>query len=67
MKDGELDAVYGRLCREITAAGDDAPLYLARFALLAIGALDDAARAADLVEQARLGAPRAAGGDAPAG
>jgi hypothetical protein len=67
VRDADLDSVYGRLCREITAAGDDAPLYLARFALLAINALDDAGRAAELVEQARLGTARAAGADVPGG
>ncbi len=45
MIDEELDALYGELCRELTRAGESrAPLLLARFALLAIGAIDDPVR-----------------------
>jgi hypothetical protein len=37
MTDSELDAVYTRLCKTMTQLGEDnAPLFLARFALLAI-------------------------------
>lgn len=42
MTDAELDAIYGELCRAVTEAGaSNAPLLLARFALLAIAEIDD--------------------------
>ncbi|HEX8758015.1 MAG TPA: hypothetical protein VF745_16890 [Steroidobacteraceae bacterium] len=45
----ELDTLYGELCRSLTAAGEArAQLLLARFALLAIGAIDDPARETDI-------------------
>ncbi len=41
MTDAELDAVYTRLCKTMTQLGEtNAPLFLARFALLAIGKMD---------------------------
>lgn len=53
MNDRELDAVYTRLCRTMTELGDDrSPLFLARFALLAIVELDDPALAMRLVDAA---------------
>ncbi len=58
----ELDEVYGELCRALTRAGpEQAQLLLARFALLAIAALDDAARVRALIGDAgRLEPPREA-------
>lgn len=50
----ELDALYGELCRSLTAAGDArAYLLLARFALLAIGAIDDPVRIRTLIAAAQ--------------
>ena len=50
----ELDTLYGELCRCLTAAGEArAQLLLARFALLAIGAIDDPARIRALIAAAR--------------
>lgn len=54
MTDEELDGLYGELCRELTRAGESrAPLLLARFALLAIGAIDDPVRIRALLAAAR--------------
>ena len=45
MTDDELDTLYGELCRSLTQVGEArAPLVLARFALLAIGAINDPSR-----------------------
>jgi hypothetical protein len=56
MKDSELDAVYTQLCRTMTDLGvDNAPLYLARFALLAIQRIDDPEAAMRLVAEAADG------------
>lgn len=53
MTDSELDTVYTALCKTMTGVGEArAPLYLARFALLAIAALDDAPKALSLIAQA---------------
>lgn len=42
MNDSELDAIYTRLCKTMTDLGaDKMPLFLARFALLAIEQIDD--------------------------
>jgi hypothetical protein len=42
MNDAELDAVYTRLCKTMTQLGEaKASLFLARFALLAIGEMND--------------------------
>ncbi|CAB3718233.1 hypothetical protein C8K18_111177 [Paraburkholderia sp. GV068] len=55
MTDSDLDRVYTALCHTLTAEGEaDAPLYLARLALLCITGLDDAQRALSLIEAARL-------------
>lgn len=44
MTDAELDLLYTHLCRTTTDLGErNAPLFLARFALLAIERLGDAA------------------------
>lgn len=56
MNDSELDAVYTRLCKTMTELGADrAPLFLARFALLAIVELGDPALAMRLVDSAAAG------------
>jgi hypothetical protein len=56
MNDSELDAVYTRLCKTMTELGADrSPLFLARFALLAIVELGDAAVAMRLVDAAAAG------------
>jgi len=55
MTDSDLDRVYTALCQTLSAEGEaDAPLYLARLALLCITELDDAQRALSLIEAARL-------------
>lgn len=44
MTDIELDNLYTELCRTMGSVGEQrAPLLLARFALLAMGAIDNAA------------------------
>jgi hypothetical protein len=56
MNDSELDAVYTRLCKTMTELGaDKAPLFLARFALLAIEQIDDSDVAARIVDDAAAG------------
>jgi hypothetical protein len=56
MNDSELDAVYTRLCKTMTELGvDRSPLFLARFALLAIVELGDPAVAMRLVDAAAAG------------
>ena len=53
MKDAELDAVYTQLCRTMTELGEDnAPLFLARFALLAIQRIDDPEAAMRIIGEA---------------
>jgi hypothetical protein len=53
MTDADLDAVYTRLCRTMTQLGEsNAPLFLARFALLAIDRLGDAAIVRRLIDAA---------------
>ena len=54
MTDEELDTLYGELCRSLTEGGEErARLLLARFALLAIGAIDDPPRIRALLAAAR--------------
>jgi hypothetical protein len=53
MTDVERDAVYTALCRQMTELGEaQAPLYLARLALLAFEKLDDADAARALIGDA---------------
>ena len=53
MTDTELDAVYTRLCKTMTQVGEPAaPLFLARFALLAIDRIGDAEAAQRLIDAA---------------
>jgi hypothetical protein len=55
MLDTELDAVYTRLCKTMTTLGEaNAPLFLARFALLASVRIGDADVVSRLVEEAAL-------------
>lgn len=60
MTDDELDTVYGELCRALTCCGAArADLLLARFALLAMVAIDDVDRIRELLAGAcRADAPR---------
>lgn len=58
MTDSDLDLVYTTLCKTLTAEGEaQAPLYLARLALLCLTELDDPQRALSLIDAARLTAP----------
>ena len=53
MTDSELDAVYTRLCQTMTQLGENnAPLFLARFAMLAIDRIADGEVAQQLVDAA---------------
>jgi hypothetical protein len=56
MTDSELDLVYTRLCKTMTQLGEaSAPLFLARFALLAIGRIGDAGEVMALIGDASEG------------
>ena len=56
MKDTELDAVYTQLCRTMTELGEDnAPLFLARFTLLAIQHIADPEAALQIIRDAAEG------------
>ncbi|WP_345816321.1 hypothetical protein AAGS40_18985 [Paraburkholderia sp. PREW-6R] len=60
MTDSDLDLVYTTLCNALTQQGEgQAPLYLARLAMLCITEFDDAPRALALIEAARLPASSA--------
>ena len=53
MNEQELDEVYGDFCRKLSVVGEaQATPYLARFALLAFHAIDDANRIRTLIEEA---------------
>jgi hypothetical protein len=55
MTDAELDSVYTTLCKTMTQVGEaDAPLFLARFALLAIQKIGDVEVALGLIEAATI-------------
>ncbi|MBP0592298.1 hypothetical protein J8I87_21710 [Paraburkholderia sp. LEh10] len=57
MTDAELDTVYTRLCKTMTQVGEaNAPLFLARFALLAIEQIGNADVAVRLIDAAGEGA-----------
>jgi hypothetical protein len=61
MTDTQLDAVYTQLCMTMTQLGEaNAPLFLARFALLAVERIDDAPAALRLIEAAADALPAAA-------
>ena len=50
----ELDGIYGELCRAISQVGEaNAPLLLARFALLAIAEIGDVERVQRILTSAR--------------
>lgn len=54
MTDSELDTVYTRLCKTMTEVGEaQAPLFLARFALLAIEQIGNADATLGLIAAAR--------------
>jgi division protein CdvB (Snf7/Vps24/ESCRT-III family) len=56
MNDAQLDAVYTRLCTTMTQLGEaKTSLFLARFALLAIGEMDDANVSLRLIDEASDG------------
>jgi len=56
MTDSELDRVYTRLCKTMTELGEaNAPLFLARFALLAMEQIGNAQASLDLIDAAREG------------
>jgi hypothetical protein len=53
MNDTDLDATYTRLCHTMTALGEpQAPLYLARFALLAMTQIADRPTVERLIAEA---------------
>ena len=53
LTDTELDAAYTQFCHQMTALGEaQAPLFMARFALLAMTRIGDAAAVKQLVVQA---------------
>ena len=53
MTDSELDAVYTRLCKTMTQLGENnAPLFLARLAMLAIDRIADGEVAQQLIDAA---------------
>lgn len=63
MTDSDLDLVYTSLCKTLTTAGESqAPLYLARLAMLCITELDNPRRALSLIEAAQLPAASATAG-----
>ncbi|WP_434664526.1 hypothetical protein P5W99_28100 [Paraburkholderia sp. A3BS-1L] len=58
MTDSNLDNVYTQLCKTMTQLGEaNAPLFLARFAMLAIDTIDDPTIALSLIENASAGMP----------
>ncbi|AOI91547.1 hypothetical protein WS58_10735 [Burkholderia pseudomultivorans] len=60
MTDADRDTFYTALCTTMTRIGEtDAPLFLARFALLAIEAIGDTATVAQLIADAGDGLPDA--------
>jgi len=66
MTDTERDILYTDLCRAMTRIGEtDAPLFLARFALLAIETIGDTAAVTRLIADAGDGLPDT-GAPAPA-
>ena len=56
MTDSELDKVYTRLCKTMTELGEaNVPLFLARFALLAVERIGNAETSLGLIDAAREG------------
>ncbi|MFO1318035.1 MAG: hypothetical protein U1F52_00270 [Burkholderiales bacterium] len=65
MNDDDLDRLYTRMCNVMTAVGEPrTPLFLARFALLAMDAIGDAATVEKLISQAAESLPDEAPGRA---
>ncbi len=63
MTDSELDSVYTQLCQTLTQLGEaNATLYLARFALLAMTHIGDAAAVNGLLDAAAQDLHGAQGG-----
>ena len=61
MSESDLDAVYTNLCTTMTQLGEpQAPLFLARFALLAIDRISDARTSQQLIAAAAEGIGAAA-------
>ena len=61
MTDIELDNLYTELCHTMGGIGEQrAPLFLARFALLAMSAIGDAGRVQGLLQDAADGIREAA-------
>jgi hypothetical protein len=59
MTESELDSLYGELCRALSEVGAAAaPLFLARFALLAIGEIDNVGRVRALLLSAEIASRR---------
>ena len=53
LSEAELDAVYTQFCHQMTALGEaQAPLFMARFALLAMRRIGDASAVQQLIAQA---------------
>lgn len=68
MTEAELDTAYSALCRKMTDLGEsNTPLLLARFALLAMAEIGDAASIARLIQDAahdlKTESPSAGGAD----
>ncbi len=60
LTDAELDACYTQFCHQMTAVGEaQSPLFMARFALLAMSRIGDAAAVQQLVVQAAQDLPAA--------
>jgi len=56
MNEADLDVLYTLLCRTMTTLGQaQAPLYLARFALLALAQIDDRPTGERLITEAATG------------
>jgi hypothetical protein len=70
VSESELDSIYTRLCKTMTELGEaESSLFLARFALLAVIKIDDAAAVerliADASEKIKGAEPETASSDAP--
>ncbi len=58
MQEADLDTAYTALCHTMTRLGEaQAPLFLARFALLALHRLGDATLVQQLIDDAAEGLP----------
>jgi len=67
MTESDLDSLYGEVCRAVSEVGEArGPLLLARFALLAIGEIDDPERVRGLLASARDFEAAGASGSRPA-